>query len=86
VIAPGALRHQSVALPESVLGPLPSGPWSSPPREAVVICLEAAAAEGTRVVLIAALNPFRVLADNQRRFIELVAAQVSASLCKAMHG
>jgi hypothetical protein len=76
----GTRHYQTVALSDSVHGPLPSGPWSRPPREAVVMRLDGAPFEGTRAVLIAALNPFRVPADDHRRFIELVAAQVSASL------
>lgn len=77
----GTRYHQTMALSESVHGPLPSGPWSRPPREAAVIRLAAAGPKGTHAVLIAAFNPFRVPADDPRRLVELVAAQVSARLC-----
>ena len=82
-LAPGARPFQPVMLGESVFGPLPSGPWSRPPREAAVVRLASAALDGRQALLIVALNPFRVPTDDHRRFIELVAAQVAAGLSNA---
>lgn len=82
-LAPGTRPFEPVMLGESNFGPLPSGPWSRPPREAAVARLGAAAIDGKHAVLIAALNPFRVPADDHRRFIELVSAQVAAGISNA---
>jgi PAS domain S-box-containing protein len=71
------LRH--VMLADSRHGALPCGPWGLPPREAVVVALGPAGSASCTAVLIAALNPFHVLSDEHRRFIELVAAQVAAA-------
>jgi PAS domain S-box-containing protein len=82
-LAPGTRPFQPVMLGEARFGPLPSGPWSRPPREAAVVRLGSAGIDGLHAVLIAALNPFRVLADDHRRFIELVSTQVAAGISNA---
>jgi PAS domain S-box-containing protein len=82
-LALGTRPFHPVVLGESTFGPLPSGPWSRPPREAAVARLGSATMDGKRAVLIAALNPFRVLADDARRFIELACAQVAAGISNA---
>ena len=82
-LAPGTRPFQPVMLGESIFGPFPSGPWSRPPREAAVVRLGSTGIEGKHAVLIAALNPFRVLSDDHRRFIELVSAQVAAGIANA---
>ena len=69
-----------VPLAEALFGPLPTGRWSMPPREAVVARLATAPIDGREAVLIAALNPFRMVSDDHRRFIELAAAQVTAAI------
>jgi hypothetical protein len=80
VLAAASLSYQPVILDESIFGPLPSGPWSRPPREAVMTRLASAGKEGAHVVLIAALNPFRIPVDDSRRFIGLVSAQVRSAI------
>jgi hypothetical protein len=82
-LAPGTCPFQPVTLAEAIFGRLPSGPWSRPPREAVVVRLGGTGIAGTHAVLIAALNPFRVLAEDSRRFIEIVRAQVAAGISNA---
>jgi PAS domain S-box-containing protein len=82
-LAPGARAFEPVLLVESIFGALPSGPWSRPPREAAVVRLGGTGIDGQQAVLIAALNPFRVLADDPRRFIGLVSAQVAAGIANA---
>jgi hypothetical protein len=81
-LTPG-IRSHPVVLSESVFGPLPSGAWSRPSREAAVARLGSPTIDGTHAVLIAALNPFRVLADDHRRFLDLVCAQVAAGISNA---
>jgi PAS domain S-box-containing protein len=80
---PGHRPLQPVMLAEARFGPLPAGPWSRPPREAAVVRLGSAGIDGESAVLIAALNPFRVLNDDHRRFMQLVAAQVAAGISNA---
>jgi hypothetical protein len=69
-----------VPLGESLYGSLPSGRWSMPPREAAMVRLDVAPVEGKVAILIVALNPFRILSDDHRRFIDLAAAQVAGAL------
>jgi PAS domain S-box-containing protein len=76
--APGA--YPRVTLAEGLFGVLPTGRWSVPPREAVVARLASAPIDGRVGVLIAALNPFRMVSDDHRRFVELAAAQVAAAV------
>ena len=73
---------QIVAIPEAVRGALPAFAGVLP-REAAVVTL--GAVEGGRVaVLVLPLHPLRALDDERRRFIGLVAAQVSAGLTRAL--
>ncbi|HZZ94112.1 MAG TPA: GAF domain-containing protein [Usitatibacter sp.] len=72
--------HPRVTLGDALLGTLPTGRWSMPPREAVVTRLACPAIDGRVGVLIAALNPFRMVSDDHRRFVELAAAQVAAAV------
>jgi PAS domain S-box-containing protein len=76
--APGA--YPRVPLGESLFGSLPTGRWSMPPREAAVLRLETPPIDARVPILIVALNPFRILSDDHRRFIDLAAAQVAAAL------
>jgi PAS domain S-box-containing protein len=82
-LEPGQRPLQPVMLPEARFGVLPAGPWSRPPREAAVVRLGSAGIDGESAVLIAALNPFRVLNDDHRRFMQLVCAQVAAGISNA---
>ena len=62
---------------------LPAGPWDRPPREAVAVPIAASSQSGKTAVLIVGLNPFRLYDDSYSRFIELIAAQIAASLGNA---
>jgi signal transduction histidine kinase len=63
------------------LGELPGGAWERPPTQAVAMPI---VLPGRTVILIAGLNPFRLFDDSYRVFIELVAAQIGASLINAL--
>jgi signal transduction histidine kinase/DNA-binding response OmpR family regulator len=60
---------------------LPSGAWDRAPHQAVAVPIVLSGA--VEAVLIVGLNPFRLYDDDYRRFVELVSAQVTASLGNA---
>jgi len=72
----------AVRLDDARLQPLPPGAWMRPLREAIVTSL-GPVGNGREAVLVAAMNPLHPLDDAHRRFLELVAAQVSATLANA---
>ncbi|MBC6435625.1 PAS domain S-box protein [Nostoc sp. HG1] len=77
---------------EALFDNLPTGAWQRSPHQALVVPLgtklnseeDALVGQPGRAgVLVVGLNPFRLLDDNYQRFIDLVAAQISASLANA---
>jgi signal transduction histidine kinase len=64
-------------------GNLPTGAWQRPPHQAVIVPIASSGSKETAAVMIAGLNPFRLFDDNYKRFIELVAAQIAASIANA---
>ncbi len=62
---------------ESIFGVLPTGAWPSPPSHAAVVPLSAGG------VLIAGLNPFRLIDEDYQGFLTLAAGQISASIANA---
>ncbi|MBL1201823.1 MAG: response regulator [Nostoc sp. GBBB01] len=71
-------------------GSLPCGIWerylqraSPTPHQAVAIPIAPSRETGKAAILIAGLNPFRLFDDNYRGFMELVAAQIAASIANA---
>ena len=65
-------------------GGLPTGgAWPRPPQQAVAVPIAPSGETGRAGVLIAGLNPYRLLDDGYRGFFELVAAQLAASLANA---
>jgi PAS domain S-box-containing protein len=64
-------------------GDLPRGAWDRPPHQAVALPIASAGQTGRAGILVAGLSPFRRYDDGYRGFIELVAAQLAASLANA---
>lgn len=62
---------------------LPTGAWERSPHQAVVIPIAPSGQTGRSGILVAGLNPFRLFDDSYRSFIDLVAAQISASIANA---
>jgi len=62
---------------------LPSGPWRQRPHQAALVPIAAAGEMGRAGVLVAGLNPFRVLDDAYRGFLELAAGQIAAAIGNA---
>ena len=64
-------------------GNLPTGAWNRAPHQAVAVPIAPSGQTGRSGILIAGLNPFRLFDDNYRRFIDLVSAQIAASVANA---
>ncbi len=68
---------------ETKFSNLPTGAWDRVPHQAVVVAIAPSGSTGRSGILVAGLNPFRLFDDNYRSFIDLVAAQISASVANA---
>ncbi len=62
---------------------LPTGAWQQAPHQAVAVSIAPSGQNGKAGILVAGLNPFRLFDDGYRGFIDLVAAQISASIAYA---
>ncbi|AFZ34098.1 PAS/PAC sensor hybrid histidine kinase [Stanieria cyanosphaera PCC 7437] len=62
---------------------LPKGAWERSPNQVVVVPISPSGETGKIGILVVGLNPFRLFDDNYQRFIDLVSAQISASLANA---
>lgn len=65
------------------LGDFPTGAWQHPPHQAVAVPIAPSGQTGKAGILVAGLNPFRLFDNNYHRFIDLVAAQIAASIANA---
>lgn len=68
---------------EALFGNPPMGAWQRPPDQAVVVPIAPSGQTGQAGILMVGLNPFRLFDDNYRGFIDLVAAQIAASIANA---
>jgi PAS domain S-box-containing protein len=66
-----------------LVGNLPSGAWQRSPQQAVAVPIAPTGQTGKAGILVVGLNPFRLFDDSYRGFIDLVAAQISASIANA---
>jgi len=62
---------------------LPTGAWERSPHQAVAVPIAPSGQTGRAGILIVGLNPFRLFNDSYRGFIDLVAAQIAASIANA---
>ena len=62
---------------------LPTGGWEAPPTLALSVPLRRIGEQHPYGYLIVGLNPFRLLDDDYRSFVELVGAQLSAAIARA---
>ncbi|HET9652682.1 MAG TPA: ATP-binding protein [Usitatibacter sp.] len=74
-----AQAPQRVSLVHPRFGRLACGPWDRAPREAVVVPV-ARVQGGARVLLVAALNPYRTFDVPFERFVALVAERIAQAL------
>ena len=76
----GGTRRQVTHLAEK-FGPLPKGPWSDEPDEALLLPLSTSADTAPRGVLILAANPYRRRGDDSfENFAALVARQIASAI------
>ncbi|PSB46963.1 histidine kinase [Cyanosarcina cf. burmensis CCALA 770] len=68
---------------ESHFSNLPMGAWQRSPHQAVAVPIAPSGQTGKAGILVAGLNPFRLFDDNYKGFIDLVAAQIAASIANA---
>lgn len=78
-------KHQSILISdlEANFSNLPRGAWEKSPKQAVAVPISPSGQTGKAGILVVGLNPFRLFDDNYQRFIDLVSAQISASLANA---
>ncbi|HYP27575.1 MAG TPA: ATP-binding protein [Blastocatellia bacterium] len=62
---------------------LPTGAWQRPPHQATAVPIAPSGQTGKAGILIAGVNPYRLFDGNYRRFIDLVSAQIAASIGNA---
>ncbi|MGV3722262.1 MAG: ATP-binding protein, partial [Actinomycetota bacterium] len=62
---------------------LPTGAWERPPHQAVAIPIAPSGQTGQAAILVAGLNPYRLLDDSYRGFLDLVAGQIAAAIGNA---
>jgi PAS domain S-box-containing protein len=68
---------------QALFGSPPTGAWQRPPHQAVVVPIAPSGETGQAGILVVGLNPFRLFDDNYSGFIDLVAAQIAASIANA---
>ncbi|OZI63222.1 two-component system sensor histidine kinase/response regulator [Bordetella genomosp. 11] len=82
-----ALRRQGLAIVDIPPGrfdtALPSGPWRHTPSRAALLPIAPTADTSRAGVLIVGLNPYRLVDDSYRGFLNLMAGQISAALAYA---
>ncbi|MBD1806859.1 response regulator [Microcoleus sp. FACHB-SPT15] len=62
---------------------LPTGAWDRVPHQAVAVPIAPSGQTGRAGILIVGLNPYRLFDDSYQGFIDLVAAQIAASIANA---
>jgi len=79
---PAALMEREgarVRLDDPRFGRLPHGPWDRAPREALMLPV-CALDGGATLVLVAGLNPYRVVDDAFERFVDLAASAIASAI------
>jgi PAS domain S-box-containing protein len=67
----------------AVVPSLPRGAWDHPPHQAVAMPIAPQGPTGKAGILVVGLNPYRLFDEQYRGFLELVAAQIAASIANA---
>ncbi len=62
---------------------LPAGAWEQSPHQAIIMPIASPGQDGEAGILVAGLNPFRLFDQNYSGFIDLVTAQIAASIANA---
>jgi signal transduction histidine kinase len=86
VFAAIAVRQNSISVVESLasrLSEVPPGPWSDPPRSAVIVPIPSSKTGDVRGFLVCGVSSRLTLDDNYRTFFQLVAAQIATAISNA---
>jgi len=81
-----AVRQNSIAVVEKLASRLPNvppGPWSDPPRSAVIVPIPSSKTGDVRGFLIHGVSSRLTLDDNYRTFFQLIAAQIATAISNA---
>jgi len=81
-----AVRQNSIVVVDNLrsrLGDVPPGPWSDPPRSAVIVPIPSAKTGDVRGLLIEGVSARLTLEDNYRTFYQLIAAQIANAVSNA---
>jgi len=74
---------QLVAKPLGLVDALPSGSWDVPASQAVIIPIPGTGENDSAGATVVGLNPFRLLDENYRGFLKLVAGQIGTAIASA---
>jgi signal transduction histidine kinase len=81
-----AVHQNAIAVVDNLisrLGDVPPGPWSEPPRAAVIVPIPSAQTADVRGFLIHGVSSRLQLDDNHRTFFQLIAAQIATAISNA---
>ena len=81
-----AVRQNSIVVVDDLrsrLGDVPAGPWSDPPRSAVIVPIPSGKTGDVRGFLIEGVSARLNLDDNYRTFYQLIAAQIANAISNA---
>ena len=59
---------------------LPTGAWDRPPHQAIVVPITAPSGQSPYGLLVAGVNPYCLMDDAYRDFVDLVAAHIAAAV------
>ena len=79
---PAVLAGEAFAVRDLSDAALPSGDWPDAPSRAAAIAVRAAD-QSLAAVLVIGLNPYRLLDDDYRRFLDLLAIQIGGAITSA---
>ncbi len=82
LVAKGGGSVTLKSFPESI-SPLPTGEWDRPPSGVRMVSIAKQGQDTPAGVLIAALNPYRILDEGYERFLNLIAGQIAAGIGNA---
>ena len=81
-----AVRQNAIVVVDNLssrLGDVPPGPWSDPPRSAVIVPIPSAKTGDVRGFLIEGVSSRLSLDDNYRVFLQLIASQIANAVSNA---
>jgi PAS domain S-box-containing protein len=81
-----ALREKGVVVVDELdrlLARVPPGPWTEPPRQAVIVPIQSGLLNESAGFLVAGVNPREPFDERYRSFYELIAGQIASAISSA---